>query len=129
GVVPVNWFFFHTELPSCAEPRTHHVPTPRILVVASDNDTRALYRQSFALAGCDVIDASDGRDALAKAFTHPPTLVVTEMTLPFLDGYALCQILRRDRVTADVPILAITADGHPSHIERARQAGADIVLV
>src|SRR5438552_11303629 len=51
------------------------------------------------------------------------------MTLPFLDGYALCQILRRDRVTADVPILAITADGHPSHIERARQAGADIVLV
>jgi two-component system, cell cycle response regulator DivK len=100
-----------------------------ILLVDGNADTRALYREMFARVGCEVIEASDGREALAKAFTRAPTVVVTEMTLPFVDGYALCEILRRDRSTADVPIIAVTADAIPSHINRARQAGADIVLV
>jgi CheY-like chemotaxis protein len=100
-----------------------------ILVVDTDDDTRALYRQSFALAGCEVVDACDGREALTKALVDPPTLVVTETTLPFLDGYALCEILRRDRMTAQIPILVVTADARPTHIDRARRVGADAVLV
>jgi DNA-binding response OmpR family regulator len=100
-----------------------------ILVVDADDETRELYRQSFAFAGWEVVDACDGRDALVKAFVHPPTLVVTEISLPFLDGYALCEILRRDRVTADVPIIVVTADAHPAHVDRVRRAGADTVLV
>jgi CheY-like chemotaxis protein len=70
-----------------------------ILVVDPDHDSRALYRQSFALVGCDVVEASDGRDALAKAFARRPTLIVTEISLPFVDGRALCEILRRDSLT------------------------------
>jgi CheY-like chemotaxis protein len=62
---------------------------PRILVVDGNDDTRELYRQSFQLSGCDVVEASDGRDALAKALVSPPSLIVTEITLPFLDGFAL----------------------------------------
>src|SRR2546426_9483610 len=77
-------------------------PIPRILIVDATEDTRELYRQSFQLSGCDVVEASDGRDALTKALVRPPSLVVTEITLPFLDGCALCEILRRDRTTADI---------------------------
>src|SRR5205085_4103995 len=87
------------------------------------------YRQSFSLEGCDVVEAADGRDALTKALVEPPTLVVTEIRLPFVDGYALCEILRRDRATADVPILVITSDARTLAIDRARTAGADAVLV
>src|SRR5262249_56623518 len=50
----------------------------RILVVDADGDTRALYRQTFALAGHDVIEAADGRDALVKALLESPRLVITE---------------------------------------------------
>lgn len=57
----------------------------------------------------------------------PPSLVVTEISLPFLDGYALCEILRRDRATADIPILVLTA-APPDDMDRARRAGADIVV-
>ena len=70
-------------------------PIPRILIVDASDDTRELYRQSFQLSGCHVVEASDGRDALAKALGSPPSLVVTEISLPFLDGYALCEILPR----------------------------------
>ena len=102
-------------------------PIPRILVVDANDDTRELYRQSFQLSGCHVVEASDGRDALTKALVSPPSLVVTEISLPFLDGYALCEILRRDRATADIPILVVTA-APPADMDRARKAGADIVV-
>ena len=102
-------------------------PIPRILIVDANDDTRELYRQSFQLSGCHVVEASDGRDALTKALVSPPSLVVTEISLPFLDGYALCEILRRDRATADIPILVLTA-APPDDMDRARRAGADIVV-
>ena len=55
-------------------------PIPRILVVDANDDTRELYRQSFQLSGCHVVEASDGRDALTKALVSPPSLVVTEIS-------------------------------------------------
>ncbi len=102
-------------------------PIPRILVVDANDDTRELYRQSFQLSGCHVVEACDGRDALTKALVSPPSLVVTEIRLPFLDGYSLCEILRRDRATSDMPILVVTA-ARRADMDRARRAGADIVV-
>jgi CheY-like chemotaxis protein len=109
------------------------LPTPAhrgsILVADADDDTRALYRASFELSRCEVVEASDGRDALTHALRRTPALVVTELTLPFIDGYALCGLLRQDRATAEVPILVITAEARPAARDRARLAGADSVLV
>src|SRR5436190_6273372 len=101
---------------------------PAILVVDADDNARAFYRQGFAFEGWDVLEASDGREALTKALADVPTLVLAEITLPFVDGCALSDILRRDPATADVPILIVTADARPAAIDRARMAGADIVL-
>jgi CheY-like chemotaxis protein len=109
--------------------RTTAAAKQSILVVDADDDTRALYRESFAIAGCDVVEASDGREALTEALARPPALVITETRLPFIDGYALCEILRRDRATADVPILVVTAEARPADVDRARRAGANAVLV
>ncbi len=102
--------------------------TPRILVADPDANVRSLYQDSFARCGCDVLEALDGRDALAKALVREPTLVITELRLPLLDGFSLCEILRRDRVTATVPIIALTTQPEPTDIVRAQDAGADIVL-
>src|SRR6476660_4264152 len=70
--------------------------TGRILVVEPDDEARALYSELLHRAGCEVVEASDGREALVKAFAQTPTLVVTETRLPMLDGYALCEVLRAD---------------------------------
>jgi CheY-like chemotaxis protein/uncharacterized C2H2 Zn-finger protein len=81
------------------------------------------------MTGCDVVEAADGRDALTKALVRPPALVLTEIVLPFVDGIALCAILRNDRTTAQVPIVVVTADSRLTQVERARAAGADLVFI
>jgi CheY-like chemotaxis protein len=101
---------------------------PHILIADGDADTRSLYRQALGhLATID--EAADGADALAKALRQPPTLVITEIRLPHLDGYALCTALRAQGTTCDTKILVVTACGFETPAGRAAQAGADDVLV
>jgi len=101
---------------------------PSILVVDADKDTREWYRQSIVMSGCMVAEACDGGEALAKALASPPALVITALNLPLIDGYALCEILRRDPATAHVPILVVTGETRPQELERAQRMGADAVI-
>jgi CheY-like chemotaxis protein len=109
-------------------PEPSALPRPLILVADADAETRALYSVVFGLAGCEVVEAADGRQALTRALMRPPALVVTEIRLPFLDGCALCELLRRDRATADVPVLVVTGDSGRTSVDRARETGADCVI-
>jgi DNA-binding response OmpR family regulator len=102
---------------------------PVVLVADANTDTRALYQHAAAAAGLEVVGVEDGRDALVEALSRPPSLVLTEITLPLVDGLALCEILRRDRATSHIPILVVTAEARPSHLARARAIGADAVLI
>src|SRR5262249_12461773 len=103
-------------------------PAPRVLVADADAEARAFYRQLLETAGCDVLEAADGRDALAKALGRPPALVVTATALAFIDGYALCALLRHDSATHAIPILMVTGQTEPREIARARESGASAVL-
>jgi PleD family two-component response regulator len=96
-------------IPTARMPSRLFPTRPRVLVADADDDTRALYHQVLERR-FEVLEASEGRDALAKALTRPPpALVITELALPYIDGYALCDILRHDAETVDVPILVVTA--------------------
>jgi CheY-like chemotaxis protein len=99
------------------------------LVTDADDDALSPYRESLWLAGCEVVDAVDGRDALVKALVRPPTVVIIETRLPVFDGHALCEVLRRDSTTRRIPILVVTTETRPGELDRARAAGADTVLV
>src|SRR5262249_4375082 len=98
----------------------------RVLTADPDADARALYRRALG-HGFDFIEASDGRDALVKALVRVPALVVTEIHLPVMGGIALCEILRRDRTTARVPIVVATAERRLNDLSRAHEY-ADVVL-
>jgi CheY-like chemotaxis protein len=115
-------------LPMQAAVRSASSAVPRVLIADGDDDIRVTHRDSFAQVGCDVVEATDGRDALVKALVRVPSLIVTELNLPIMDGVALCEILRRDRVTAHVPILVVTAETDPTRLAHAKQAGADALL-
>jgi two-component system cell cycle response regulator DivK len=101
----------------------------RILLVEPDDDTRGLHGQLLQQIGCEVVEAFDSRDALVKALTYKPALVMTEIHLPFFDGHALCELLRRDSTMRSVPILVVTTEKDRAQLERARAAGADACLV
>src|SRR5690242_16355290 len=100
----------------------------RVLLAEPDADIRALCESALAPAGCEVIKASDGREALTKALVDPPTLIISALRLPFIDAWGLCDILRRDAATQAVPILIITGETGPA-LPNIRHCGADAVLV
>ena len=109
-------------------PLTTPLLTPRVLVVDGDLDNRELHRESLTLAGWHVIEACDGREALVLALKSTPWVIVTELRLQLIDGISLCEILRRDRATARVPILVVTSETRIAELARATRAGADAVL-
>ena len=108
----------------------HPQPEPllRVVVADADADTRTLYREILRPLSVVLIEASDGRDALVKCLVEPPALLITETRLPGVDGYALCELLRRDALTRSVPILVVTSEIHPAQLARIRRLGASVVL-
>ncbi len=101
---------------------------PRVLIVDRDADTRHLYMEYLKQSACEVDEAEDGREALAKALTRHPDAVITETRLSGMSGFDLCRVLRDDALTRDICIVVVTADAFESDVRRARDAGADAVL-
>jgi CheY-like chemotaxis protein len=110
-------------------PIVHRRARPLALIVDHDDDTRSMYSEYLKQAGCETDEAADGPDALAKAIALRPDVIVTETRLPGINGFELCEILRRDGVTRSIPIIVVTATGDPPSTARARTAGADVVLI
>jgi DNA-binding response OmpR family regulator len=93
----------------------------KILVVEDDLDLVELLRFNLTNAGFSVMAATDGSEALKKARSVVPDLILLDLMLPELDGFAVCEILRREAATAPIPIIILTAMS--SHF--ARLAGLE----
>ena len=103
--------------------------TPLALLVDRDVDTRRLYGEYLRTCSCAIEEAEDGREALAKAISQRPELVVTETRLAGINGYELCQLLRRDEATRGAAIVFVTGDAFDGDARRAEASGADAVLI
>jgi len=104
-------------------------PLATVLVVDPDPDSGELYGLMLSGIAHEIQRVDDGRIALARALASPPSLVVTETRVPYIDGLSLCQLLRRDPATADVPIVIGTSNNASTHIAHAYAVGADAVLL
>jgi DNA-binding response OmpR family regulator len=80
-------------------------------------------------AGYEVVCASDGAEALAVARERRPDLVITDIEMPKLDGYELCELLKRDPALAHVPVLIASSLGEAHDLERGFDVGADDYLI
>jgi CheY-like chemotaxis protein len=83
----------------------------KILVVDHERDLRLILRRIFERVGHEVAEAAHGAQALECVRRSLPELVVTEMTMPVMDGRELIRRLRAAPATAQIPILAVTANG------------------
>jgi DNA-binding response OmpR family regulator len=81
----------------------------KILLVDDDPEIVELLRFNLVRAGYAVGTASNGIDALKKARSILPDLILLDLMLPELDGFAVCEILRRDPATRSVRIIMVTA--------------------
>jgi DNA-binding response OmpR family regulator len=80
----------------------------KILIVDDDPDMVELLRLALTQAGYSACTATTGTEALAEAQRSSPDLVVLDLLLPGLNGFNVCESLRRNPATASVPIIMIT---------------------
>jgi len=99
----------------------------KILVIEDDPDARSLIETVLKLEGFDVTLAADGREGLDKVSVESPDLIITDISMPRLDGLSLIQLLRTMPLFRAVPILAITSFG-TERATTALRAGANRAL-
>lgn len=101
-----------------------------ILVVDDSRTHRKLVESSLRQAGFRRVSfAVDGQQALDTVRSEPPDLVLLDLVMPVLDGFGVCQALRRQPEYSDIPILVMTSLESVEHRLRALSAGAtDVIL-
>jgi CheY-like chemotaxis protein len=104
-------------------------PGPTVLLVEDDPDSRRLFVSWLTEAGFRVDEAHNGLQALERALSSPPDVVVTDLSIRGIDGFELTRRLRQDPRTRGIPVLAVTGyAAFAADPARARRAGCDAVL-
>lgn len=81
---------------------------PRILIVDDDHDTLDLL-EIVLYKKYEIVAANNGFEALASSKDKPPSLVVTDIMMPVMDGFKLLSSLRTNAATKEIPVVAITS--------------------
>jgi pilus assembly protein CpaE len=97
----------------------------RILVVDDNYINVRLVANFLTRAGYEVVPAASGPEALAKGREIHPELVILDVMMPDMDGYEVCRRMRQDPITAQVPILMLTALDSVDERVKGFEAGAD----
>lgn len=100
---------------------------PTVLLVEDHTDTRQMYAEFLGMT-FDVLEAADGEEALELASRHTLGLVITDFSLPGMDGFELTRQLRRNAGTKHVPVICLSGYSGQAHERRAREVGCDRVL-
>jgi two-component system chemotaxis sensor kinase CheA len=104
-------------------------PAARVLVVDDALTVRELQRSILRRAGYEVETAADGQAALRALAERPADLVLTDVEMPGLDGYALTAAIRAAPELASLPVIILSSRGDEEDRRRGLDAGADAYLV
>ncbi len=85
---------------------------------------RTLLRLMLVRAGFEVREAEDGYDALNKVKSDVPDLMILDVMMPGIDGFAVCEALRGDQKTAGLPIIMLSAKTDVESVNRGLRLGA-----
>ena len=97
----------------------------RILLVDDEPSIIKMVSKRLELKGFEVLVATDGPQALEIAQRERPDFIILDLMLPTLDGFQVCQRLKSDQQSREVPVVIMfSGKGQPEDIERCRQIGA-----
>ncbi|HMB93879.1 MAG TPA: two-component regulator propeller domain-containing protein, partial [Rhodothermales bacterium] len=100
---------------------------PTVLIVEDNADVRAFLR-SHLEPGYRVVEAADGEAGLAQAQAHRPDLILSDVMMPRMDGYALCRALKADETLRAIPVVLLTARANEQDTVLGLETGADEYL-
>lgn len=98
---------------------------PLILIADDDPEIRRLLTVFFEDQDCDLIESSNGADALESIILHQPNLVVLDVMMPELNGWQICKYVKSKEEYADIGIIMLTAIGPVNNELTSPLFGAD----
>jgi twitching motility two-component system response regulator PilG len=100
----------------------------KVLVIDDSNTIRRSAEIFLKQAGCEVVLAEDGFDALSKVIDHDPQLIFCDILMPRLDGYQTCAIIKRNPRFAHVPVVMLSSKDGLFDKARGRMVGSEEYL-
>lgn len=99
------------------------MPRKKILLVDDSNTVLMMERMLLSKAAYDVVVAADGIEAVEKAKTEKPDLILMDFVMPRLDGFGAAKAIREDPSTRDIPIVMVTTKSEASKVDEAMKLG------
>ena len=97
----------------------------KVLVVEDNEMNRDMLSRRLQRRGYEVVVSVDGEEGVAKARSESPDIILMDMDLPVLDGWAATQMLKAAPETKSIPVIALTAHAMAGDREKALDAGCD----
>ncbi|MBN1596014.1 response regulator [candidate division FCPU426 bacterium] len=101
----------------------------KIMVVDDEPDIVKLVKISLEMANYDVIEAFSGIEALEKTKNVIPDLFLLDIMMPDMNGYEVCERLKADDRTKNIPVVMLTAKGQKGDAEQGLKVGADDYII
>jgi CheY-like chemotaxis protein len=96
-----------------------------ILLVEDNEVNREMMRRRLQRRGYEVTEAVDGQEAITKAQTEHPSVILMDMSLPIIDGWEATARLKADAATSAIPIIGLTAHAMVEDKQKALEAGCN----
>src|SRR6266516_7174462 len=107
-------------------PATKPAGTPVKILIAEDSPTQAQQLQhTREQQGYHVTTAANGREALEAAHCRKPSLLISDVVMPEMDGYELCRCVKSDASLGDIPLILVTTLSDPHDVIRGLECRAD----
>ena len=98
---------------------------PVILVAEDERDIRDLIVFTLQLSGFNVIQVTNGEEAVNKASEMKPDLILMDVRMPKMTGYEACEALKAQESTQDIPVVFLSAKGQETEINTGLELGAE----
>jgi len=96
-----------------------------ILIADDIESNRALIKGYLDIPAFTLIEAKNGKEAVAFARQHRPDLVIMDLRMPVMDGYEATRILKADKILKSIPVIAVSASAMKEHEQVVKEAGCD----
>jgi len=106
---------------------SHASGRPLLLLVEDHTDTREMYAE-FLGPSFDIVEAADAEQAIAAMRLRVPALVITDYSLPGIDGFELIKRMRDSEATRSVPVICLSGYSGNVHQREALAVGCDMVM-